>query len=74
VTNSSHALAELTRPRFILVDRSNAKRELWWYPYTPVLRKLVFAMARARGGAGLFGRLAAILDLLSAIPKRLFGR
>jgi acyl-CoA reductase-like NAD-dependent aldehyde dehydrogenase len=74
VTNSPHALAELTRPRFILVDRSSAKRELWWYPYTPVLRKLVFAMARARGGAGLFGRLAAIFDLLTAIPRRLFGR
>jgi acyl-CoA reductase-like NAD-dependent aldehyde dehydrogenase len=73
VTNSPHALAELTRPRFILVDRSNAKRELWWYPYTPVLRKLVFAMARVRGGAGLFGRIAAMFDLLAAIPRRLFG-
>ncbi|MCC6554735.1 MAG: aldehyde dehydrogenase family protein [Polyangiaceae bacterium] len=73
VTNGPHALAELTRPRFVLEDRSGAKRELWWYPYTPVLRALAFAMARARGGAGLFGRVAAVLQLLTAVPKRLLG-
>jgi acyl-CoA reductase-like NAD-dependent aldehyde dehydrogenase len=73
VTNSPHALAELTRARFVLEDRSSAKRELWWYPYTPVLRALAFAMARARGGAGIFGRIAAFFRLLVAVPKRLFG-
>jgi acyl-CoA reductase-like NAD-dependent aldehyde dehydrogenase len=73
VTNGPHALAELTRPRFVLEDRNRAKRELWWYPYTPVLRTLAFAMARARGGAGLFGRIAAVFRLLVAVPKRLFG-
>jgi acyl-CoA reductase-like NAD-dependent aldehyde dehydrogenase len=73
VTNSPHALAELTRPRFILEDRSGAKRELWWYPYTPALRSVAFLMARARGGAGFFGRIAAFFQLLVAIPKRLFG-
>lgn len=73
ITNSPHALAELTRPRFVLEDRNGAKRELWWYPYTPVLRRLVFAMARARGGDGLLGRLAAIWTLLTTIPKRLMG-
>jgi acyl-CoA reductase-like NAD-dependent aldehyde dehydrogenase len=73
ITNSPHALAELTRARFVLEDRSGAKRELWWYPYTPVLRTLVFAMARARGGDGLLGRLAAIFTLLTTIPKRLMG-
>src|SRR5262249_17482028 len=44
VTNSPHALEELTRARFILEDRSSAKSELWWYPYTPVLRTVAFAM------------------------------
>jgi len=38
-----------------------------------VLRRLVFAMARARGGAGFFGRIAAFFQLLVAVPKRLFG-
>lgn len=73
VTNGPHALHGLTRPRFVLEDRSGAKRELWWYPYTPVLRRVVFAMARARGGAGLFGRIAAFFQLLVAVPKRLMG-
>jgi acyl-CoA reductase-like NAD-dependent aldehyde dehydrogenase len=73
VTNGPHALHGLTRPRFILEDRSGAKRELWWYPYTPVLRRLVFAMARARGGAFFFGRIAAFFQLIATVPKRLMG-
>jgi acyl-CoA reductase-like NAD-dependent aldehyde dehydrogenase len=73
VTNSPHALAELTRVRFILEDRSSSKRELWWYPYTPVLRRIAYAMARARGGAGFFGRIAGWLSVIAALPKRLVG-
>jgi acyl-CoA reductase-like NAD-dependent aldehyde dehydrogenase len=73
ITNGPHALGALTRPRFVLEDKNRAARELWWYPYTPVLRTIAFAMARLRGGAGLFGRLAALLQLLTAIPKRLLG-
>jgi acyl-CoA reductase-like NAD-dependent aldehyde dehydrogenase len=73
ITNSPHALAELTRVRFVLEDRSSAKSELWWYPYTPVLRTIVYAMAKMRGGAGIGGRIAAIFELLGALPKRLFG-
>jgi acyl-CoA reductase-like NAD-dependent aldehyde dehydrogenase len=73
ITNSPFALTELTRPQFVLEDRSGGKRELWWYPYTPVLRTVAFAMARLRGGAGIFGRVAAFFQLLGALPKRLFG-
>ena len=73
ITNSPHALTELTRARFVLEDRSSAKRELWWYPYTPVLRTLAFAMAKARGGAGFFGRIAAVFQLITTVPKRLMG-
>lgn len=73
ITNSPHALGELTRPRFVLEDRSSGKRELWWYPYTPVLRTIAFAMAKARGGAGFFGRIAAVFQLIAALPKRLLG-
>jgi acyl-CoA reductase-like NAD-dependent aldehyde dehydrogenase len=73
VTNSPHALGELVRPRFVLEDRAGAKSELWWYPYTPVLRTIAFAMARLRGGAGLFGRISSLFQLLGALPKRLLG-
>lgn len=74
VTSSPHALAELTRPRFLLEDRSRAKSELWWYPYTPALRTIAFAMARARGGAGWFGRISALVELVAALARRLLGR
>jgi acyl-CoA reductase-like NAD-dependent aldehyde dehydrogenase len=74
VTNSPHALSELTRPRFLLEDRSRAKSELWWYPYTPTLRTIAFAMARARGGAGWFGRISALVELVAALARRLLGR
>jgi acyl-CoA reductase-like NAD-dependent aldehyde dehydrogenase len=73
ITNSPHALHSLTRVRFVLEDSSSATRELWWYPYTPVLRTIAFAMAALRGGAGFFGRIAALGKLLTALPKRLLG-
>jgi hypothetical protein len=38
-----------------------------------VLRTLAFAMARARGGAGFFGRIGAFFKLLTTVPKRLLG-
>ncbi|WP_437737137.1 aldehyde dehydrogenase family protein [Sorangium sp. So ce1335] len=74
VTSSPHALAELTRPRFYLEDRSRAKGELWWYPYTPALRTIAFAMARVRGGAGWLGRIGALVELVAAFARRLLGR
>ncbi|WP_437639940.1 aldehyde dehydrogenase family protein [Sorangium sp. So ce854] len=74
ITSSPHALAELTRPRFYLEDRSRAKGELWWYPYTPTLRTIAFAMARVRGGAGWSGRVGALVELVAAFARRLLGR
>jgi len=74
ITGSRHALSAFTRVRFVLEDRSGAKRELWWYPYTPALRTIVFAMAKLRGGAGIFGRLVALWRLITAFPKRMFGK
>ncbi len=73
ITNSPHALSELTRVRFVLEDRNRGKTELWWYPYTPALRAVALAMAKLRGGTGFFGRIGALFQLLSALPKRLFG-
>jgi acyl-CoA reductase-like NAD-dependent aldehyde dehydrogenase len=72
ITNSPHTLHAMTRVRFVLEDRNSA-RELWWYPYTPVLRTIAFAMAAVRGGAGFFGRIVALGKLISAFPKRLLG-
>lgn len=74
VTNGPHALSSLVRPRLVLEDANGAKRELWWYPYTPTLRTIALAMAKLRGGAGIGGRIAALFALLVALPKRLFGR
>lgn len=73
ITNSPHALAELTRPRVVLTDASRARRELWWYPYTPALDAVARAMAKVRGGAGAFGRVAALFSLIGAFVKRLSG-
>lgn len=73
ITNSPHALAELTRPRVVLTDASRARRELWWYPYTPALDAVARAMARARGGAGPLGRVAALFALIGALVRRLSG-
>lgn len=75
VTNSRHALKEFTRPRFILVDRSSAKSELWWMPYSASLVKTVQALAVLRSGSqGIFAKIRAIFQLLANAPKRLMGK
>ena len=71
ITNSPLALEALTRPRFVLVDTSRGKRELWWYPYTPALRTIALALAVLRSGtAGLFAKISALFRLLGAFRKR----
>jgi len=75
VTNSKHALREFTRPRFVLVDRSSAKSELWWMPYSPSLVATVRAMAILRSSTRRIGeKLRALIQLLTNAPKRLMGR
>lgn len=74
VTSSPHALGELVRPRLILEDRNALASEVWWYPYTGTLRALALAMARLRGGAGVLGRAAALVQLLLLLPRRLFEK
>ncbi len=74
ITNSHLALEALTRPRFVLVDKGKAKRELWWYPYTPTVVTIALAMAKLRSRTtGVFAKLGALLRLLGAMPKRLGG-
>jgi acyl-CoA reductase-like NAD-dependent aldehyde dehydrogenase len=71
ITGSPLALDMLTRPRFVLVDRSRAKRELWWYPYTPALTAVALAMATLRNGAAsLVARASALFRLMGAMMKR----
>jgi acyl-CoA reductase-like NAD-dependent aldehyde dehydrogenase len=74
ITNSPLALDALTRPRFVLVDRNRATRELWWYPYTPALRTiaLAFAVLRSRTPSPI-AKLRALVRLVAALPKRLLG-
>jgi acyl-CoA reductase-like NAD-dependent aldehyde dehydrogenase len=74
ITNSPLALDTLTRPRFVLTDRSRGARELWWYPYTPSLRVIALAMAVLRSGSrGVFAKLGAVFRLVVAFPQRLLG-
>ncbi|MGZ3476730.1 MAG: aldehyde dehydrogenase family protein, partial [Polyangiales bacterium] len=75
VTNSKHALREMTRPKFVLIDKSSAKSELWWMPYSQSLVNTVKAMAVLRSGTkGIGQKLRALWMLLTNAPKRLMGR
>lgn len=74
VTGSHYSLDICTRPKLVLVDENRAKRELYWFPYTPILRTIAMALVLARGGASSIGqRIGAIFTLISSLPKRLFS-
>ncbi len=74
ITNSPLALDALTRPRFVLVDKNRAKRELWWYPYTDTVKTIALAFAVLRSGTrNIFAKMGAFFTLLRAVPKRLAG-
>jgi acyl-CoA reductase-like NAD-dependent aldehyde dehydrogenase len=60
------SLESLTRPRFVLIDRSRRKRELGWYPYDPMLRTVALSMALMKSGSvGILRKLGAFLRLLT---------
>ena len=72
ITNSPLALDAMTRPRFVLVDGNRARRELWWYPYTPALRTIALSFAKLRsGGTPIVEKLRAVFSLISAFITRL---
>jgi acyl-CoA reductase-like NAD-dependent aldehyde dehydrogenase len=74
ITGSTLAFDALTRPRFVLVDTSRAKRELWWYPYTPALRTIALSMATLRcRSKGFFERAGALFRLVGAMLTRMGG-
>ncbi|RME89066.1 MAG: aldehyde dehydrogenase family protein, partial [Candidatus Hydrogenedentota bacterium] len=41
VTNSKYGLLEMTRPQFVLLDKSRSEKEPWWYPYNKELLQLM---------------------------------
>lgn len=49
----SDAVAKFCRPQAIVSARVTPRRELTWYPYTPVRRALVHRIARVVGARGL---------------------
>ncbi len=71
ITNSTHAMDLLTRPRALLIDSSKAARELWWYPYTPALSTIAKSMIELRrGGSGIPSKIRAVTSLIPAMMKR----
>jgi len=65
VTNSPQMLEELTRPRFVLVDRSRGGSELWWYPYDAGVLRLARGLTRLRSG-----KVGALGDVLGGLLSR----
>lgn len=71
ITGSPRALDALTRPRFVLVDRSRARRELWWFPYTPALGAIASAMAKLRcSSSSVLVRARALWRLIGSLLER----
>jgi len=71
ITGSPRALDALTRPRFVLIDRSRAARELWWFPYTPSLGAIARAMATLRcSSRSVLERVRALFALIGALARR----
>jgi acyl-CoA reductase-like NAD-dependent aldehyde dehydrogenase len=68
-TNSHRALAELVKPRFVLLDR-NKGGELWWFPHDRTFLEIARAMLGLLG-RGLAGKLKALPVILSRLPKRM---
>jgi acyl-CoA reductase-like NAD-dependent aldehyde dehydrogenase len=74
ITSSPLALDSLTRPRFVLVDRSRAKREVWWFPYTPALSAIATSMVTLRCSTrSALARAKAFFALIAAFVQRARG-
>lgn len=70
VTNSAHALAELTRPRLCSRIAAARRASCGGTRTRRPFRTIAFAMAKLRGGAGFFGRIRAFFRSIAAFPKR----
>ena len=67
VTGSRFGLEAVTRPRTLCIDRSRAKREMWWYPYSDALVTMARGLVELTrgGGARLSGVKMAVSGLLT---------
>lgn len=70
VTNSKYGLLEMTRPHFILIDRSKASKETWWYPYSEDLITLMKTVIETSGGK--FLSYLKLPGLLKKVGKKRF--
>jgi len=70
VTNSKYGLLEMTRPHFILLDRSKASKETWWYPYSEDLITLMKTVVETSGGK--FLSYLKLPGLLKKVSKKVF--
>jgi delta 1-pyrroline-5-carboxylate dehydrogenase len=67
VTGSRFALESVVRPRTVCIDRSRAKREMWWYPYGDSLVTMARGLVELTrgGGAKVSGAKMAVSGLLN---------
>jgi acyl-CoA reductase-like NAD-dependent aldehyde dehydrogenase len=71
VTGSPIALDHLIRAKLVVVDRSRAAREAWWFPYTPTLKAMALSLATLRGEKNsLWQRLRALAKLVGLVLRR----
>lgn len=68
VTSSHLAIGELTRPKFVLVDR-NAAPEVWWHPFDDEAVTLARSSLAWLAATGL-DKARRTLGLLSAMKRR----
>lgn len=68
-TNSHRALAELVKPRFVLLDRSKGS-EFWWFPHDESLRTVARGLLKFLS-AGIRNKLAGLPVALKLLPARI---
>jgi acyl-CoA reductase-like NAD-dependent aldehyde dehydrogenase len=67
ITGSRYGLGGLVAVRTVCVDRSRAKRELWWFPYSDALTTMARGLVELgrSGGSKLGGAQLALHGLLN---------
>jgi succinate-semialdehyde dehydrogenase/glutarate-semialdehyde dehydrogenase len=63
-TRGLEGLAEMTRTRTVVVDRLGLRREPWWFPYSRVTERLLWATLLFRWKGGLRGLISGTVALV----------
>jgi len=63
-TRGLEGLREMTRTRTIVVDRLGLRREPWWFPYSRVTERLLWATLLFRWKGGVRGLVSGAVALL----------